>query len=710
MSLSQSHRPFSRADIARIAAEDAAYGLRYIPPQPAMPMPIMPYFMPQLYAPPPTHSLSQSVGSALPTPSASSIASGPTTGPTRSASTRSRANSIISNASRMSHPTNTSTRTTNQPLATSTSANKLSASTGRPSTAASKRPSINKEGTSKITARERRGSKDLKQHPTLPPPSSQAPSKSHAIQPLMIPELPDNIPPPSAPPSPPQSSRLSIRPPVSPTPSSPVLQSSKSGVRSIPTTPRTPRSGASSRIQTPRATPRPAVRRLASRERHGNGNANNWKDHPPSVDPATLKSLVHELLQEELSRVQRADEREREESAAIAATRATRRDLIAREEEERQRRLEEETRRPNYYIHQAKSEVKELKSQLLPLLSQADAALDRLYARVGVNGPASSSLLSQLSAVSAQSISSNADQLGDLILDDLLADTIATLNRVEEQKARDRHAHTATSDIYRAWEMVEAFEAEREAIEKRWRSHKANGAIPLLATMSGPSFAQQTSPHLPVIESVQTIESTFEAPAAKAPQPYSPPTASFPRSTASAPLHPYSLSIPHPPQATSVSSSQSIPPVPSLSASNRSASSLPTLLSSVEPSVSTNAPYHRPRPSEKVEPIITPTVDQPTKHLPTPLSVSLPSLPDLVAEVESHRAAFDKWQTDSTSSQFLQPHQLHLHTLVAAASDEILEDLIASTVEEVGKICDGYVERVFEAEFEVDLLAENDPQ
>ena len=105
--------------------------------------------------------------------------------------------------------------------------------------------------------------------------------------------------------------------------------------------------------------------------------------------------------------------------------RALRHDLIQREDEERRRRLEEETHRPNWYIHQAKAEVRELGQQILPLLEQADSALQRLYSRTGVTERMSSNLLKQLSAASAQTVANNADQLGDLILDALLSDTIS---------------------------------------------------------------------------------------------------------------------------------------------------------------------------------------------------------------------------------------------------------------------------------------------
>ena len=47
---------------------------------------------------------------------------------------------------------------------------------------------------------------------------------------------------------------------------------------------------------------------------------------------------------------------------------------------------------------------------------------------------------------------------------------------------------------------------------------------------------------------------------------------------------------------------------------------------------------------------------------------------------------------------------------MAAAGDDVFDQLMNQAVEEVGGICDGYVERVFEAEFALDLeqMAEQD--
>ena len=47
---------------------------------------------------------------------------------------------------------------------------------------------------------------------------------------------------------------------------------------------------------------------------------------------------------------------------------------------------------------------------------------------------------------------------------------------------------------------------------------------------------------------------------------------------------------------------------------------------------------------------------------------------------------------------------------LCSAGDDILDSLLASVCLEVGDVCDKYVERVFDAEFEIDLeqMAEQD--
>ena len=55
-------------------------------------------------------------------------------------------------------------------------------------------------------------------------------------------------------------------------------------------------------------------------------------------------------------------------------------------------------------------------------------------------------------------------------------------------------------------------------------------------------------------------------------------------------------------------------------------------------------------------------------------------------------------------------HSLCASTLCVSAGDDILDSLLASVCLEVGDVCDKYVERVFDAEFEIDLeqMAEQD--
>lgn len=126
-----------------------------------------------------------------------------------------------------------------------------------------------------------------------------------------------------------------------------------------------------------------------------------------------------------------------------------------------------------------------------------------------------------------------------------------------------------------------------------------------------------------------------------------------------------------------------------------SPSALTAALSSTHSLPSTHDPYHKPRPVSL----------PPARSLtPTPVDrVRLPSLPGLVASVESDRTKYDAWQLSISSAQFLLPHHVPLHSIVAAAGDDILDELLTQACEEVGQICDGYVERVFDAEFQIDL-------
>jgi hypothetical protein len=404
------------------------------------------------------------------------------------------------------------------------------------------------------------------------------------------------------------------------------------------------------------------------------------------MDESEVRRLMAQLLSEAgLTGEVQADWLARQGvSLPLGADRAARLDMLAREQEERHRLTEEQVRRPHYYIHQAKTEVDEFRQQLLPLLAQADQALTKLVDRAGDRGMGSASLAATLSAASAQAIARNADQLGDMVLDSLLDDTVGWLNVVEQQKEADRHAARATSSLAEAWERVEEYEAQAEEMRRKYLD-----APQQQQNTASSSGASASAPAPRVSEPVE-----FGQPSLR--------TASPPRTYAHASRSAQQQQQPQQPQPQPQLRSLSPSPRITAAAAAVAPGTSAGVARSAYPPASTFAPSAVPALPASYAAASASAAGVPLP--PLAHSARLPSLPGLVLSVQAQRAAMESFVADKhAGQQFLLPGQLGLHSIVAAAGDDVLDALIDSVVAEVAGVCDGFVERVFDAEFQVNL-------
>lgn len=330
----------------------------------------------------------------------------------------------------------------------------------------------------------------------------------------------------------------------------------------------------------------------------------------------------------------------------LLALRATRADLLAREFEERARLTEEQSHRPHYYLHQAREEVKELKSSILPLLAQADQALSRIssHAAEAPSTIRSRSLAHTLSKASATAIARNADALADGIMDHLLCDTIRELDSIEAAKALDARAKIESASLSQAWEVLEEYERVRAEMEAKYarpgdkvRQHlpevqvqRPGASVTAAATSAGPAFSapQSSASHVPFNPQQFQRQQHHQNPQMTA----------FPSSLSASGMR--STNYP-PPSTFQSASSAALAPAASVAA--RAA---PAVSGSV-PSVSSFSSAAAPSSSAGF--------------------AVLPALPSLVSSVLSDRAAFEKHVALRNQQQFLMPHQLQLHTIVAAS-------------------------------------------
>ena len=377
----------------------------------------------------------------------------------------------------------------------------------------------------------------------------------------------------------------------------------------------------------------------------------------------TPRRLTQSQAQAQSHAAERDRERERLESEAASAAlvestatadlhalRAARADLLAREFEERSRITEEQSHRPHYYLHQAREEVRELKGSILPLLAQADQALSRIsaHAEQAPGSIRSRSLAYTLSKASATAIARNADSLADRIMDHLLCDTISELNSIEAAKDLDARAAIESTSLSQAWEVFEEYERVRAEMEAKYARAGEHGKV---------------RQHLPEVQVQRPA-----APTATAAPPLAPSYAQMPVSVFSAPT-------PATPHALHEPLQQSQRQAPahssSLSSSGMRSTNYPPPSTFQAASDSTSATLHvMPRATTNFAASSAATSGASSASVASPSSsrfAVLPAHPSLVTQVVSDRAAFEQRVALRNQQQFLMPHQLQLHTIVAAS-------------------------------------------
>lgn len=139
-------------------------------------------------------------------------------------------------------------------------------------------------------------------------------------------------------------------------------------------------------------------------------------DPPPGVHPA-VHGLVRDLLEREVSR---AAVRERSLTQAAAADAQGRAVRFAASEQV--------AARPNALLSSVADDVEQLRAQLVPLLTGAEQALRGSHR---VKGDA---LLNLLAHHQGHTIANNAEELTEMVLEDLLGDTVDVLNQLEHEK------------------------------------------------------------------------------------------------------------------------------------------------------------------------------------------------------------------------------------------------------------------------------------
>lgn len=83
-------------------------------------------------------------------------------------------------------------------------------------------------------------------------------------------------------------------------------------------------------------------------------------------------------------------------------------------------------------------QIENLRTHLFPLLEYADSSLNRLHLHSQQHVVRHPSLLAHLSLAAGHAIGKNADTLTDMIVDDLMEDTVQLMNQLEKQQARDK--------------------------------------------------------------------------------------------------------------------------------------------------------------------------------------------------------------------------------------------------------------------------------
>ena len=184
----------------------------------------------------------------------------------------------------------------------------------------------------------------------------------------------------------------------------------------------------------------------------------------PSSQTEGLNSTIAALVASEVSRQAQHEVstlRRKQEEAEWRA-----KELEKRIEEERERALREreERKHPNAYLFEAKQQLEAFQQSFLPFLEKANESLSGFQKRAGNFSILNSRLLSSLSHSMGDQIAGNADALADMLLDDLLEETVLLLSE-EEEREREREEMGSKEEVLtKALSVLDTYERERNQI------------------------------------------------------------------------------------------------------------------------------------------------------------------------------------------------------------------------------------------------------